>query len=64
MYLQEVLQCHKCKLASPFPLYWLFAQANIKISRDDTKSLLEEITDDTERTWTTKGAETERKDAP
>ncbi len=35
MYLRETLTCQKCKLTSPFPLYWLFAHANIKITRDN-----------------------------
>lgn len=31
MYLRETLTCRKCELASPFPLYWLLAHANVKI---------------------------------
>lgn len=43
MYLQETLVCQKCGLASPFPLYWLFAQARIKLSRvNDRSPILEE----------------------
>lgn len=44
MYLQETLVCQKCGLASPFPLYWLFAQAKIKVSRDNgPPPILEEL---------------------
>lgn len=44
MYLQETLVCQKCGLASPFPLYWLFAQAKIKVSREnDRPPILEEL---------------------
>ncbi len=42
MYLKETLSCHKCGLSSPFPLYWLFAQAGIVITREDeTTPILE-----------------------
>jgi len=36
MYLRETLTCKKCGLASPFPLYWLLAQAKVKITRTDS----------------------------
>jgi hypothetical protein len=35
MYLRETLTCHKCGLASPFPLYWLLAHGKVKIERKD-----------------------------
>lgn len=45
MYLQEILICQKCGLSSPFPLYWLFAQAKIRISREDGSSPILEQSD-------------------
>jgi len=43
MYLRETLTCHKCKLASPFPLYWLHAHAKVTVTRDvGTTPILEE----------------------
>lgn len=44
MYLRETLTCSKCGLASPFPLYWLLAQTNIKIIRENGSApIFEEI---------------------
>lgn len=34
MYLRELVECQKCGLATPMPLYWMFAQFNIKITRE------------------------------
>jgi hypothetical protein len=46
MYLQERLLCHKCGLASPFPLYWLFAQAKVTLPRrSDVAAILDESGD-------------------
>lgn len=47
MYFQETLSCQKCGLTSPFPLYWLFAQAKIKILiKKDRSPILEELQND------------------
>lgn len=35
MYLRETLTCHKCNLASPFPLYWLLTHGKVTITPDD-----------------------------
>ncbi|MES2927014.1 MAG: hypothetical protein V4843_09360 [Pseudomonadota bacterium] len=42
MYLRETLTCNRCNLTSSFPLYWILAQGELKITRDDgTTPILE-----------------------
>jgi len=44
MYLRETLQCGKCRLAAPFPLYWLLAQGKVTITRtESTPPILDEL---------------------
>jgi hypothetical protein len=43
MYLLEQLTCHKCGCTSPFPLYWLFAQAHVKVKREGGTSPIVDI---------------------
>lgn len=37
MCLHEQVVCSSCNLVSPLPLYWLLAQANVKIDRDQAR---------------------------
>lgn len=45
MYFRESLECQKCGLPTPIPLYWIFARGNIKITRESMpKHILASIT--------------------
>lgn len=46
MYLSEQIECGKCGLDSPFPLYWLMTLSKVRVTRDEVggSSLIDEPT--------------------